>query len=122
MNYISSIFIGIAFFLATEIGSSQNFHTNSGKAIKAYNEGVTAFDYLFFNNAEANLLEAISIDNRFYEAFMMLGELQFKLKRYSEASINFRKAVKIDSLFFKPVFYNLANAEMMSGDQQIYRP
>jgi outer membrane protein OmpA-like peptidoglycan-associated protein len=116
MNYISSIFIGIAFFLATEIGSSQNFHTNSGKAIKAYNEGVTAFDYLFFNNAEANLLEAISIDNRFYEAFMMLGELQFKLKRYSEASINFRKAVKIDSLFFKPVFYNLANAEMMSGD------
>ena len=39
-----------------------------------------------------------------------------KQKRYTEASSNYRTAVKIDSLFFKPVFFSLANAEMMSGD------
>ena len=47
---------------------------------------------------------------------MMLGELMAKQRRYTEASSNYRTAVKIDSLFFKPVFFILANAEMMSGD------
>jgi hypothetical protein len=47
---------------------------------------------------------------------MMLGELRSKLKRYKEASSDFRAAVRIDSLFFKPVFFSLATSEMMSGD------
>jgi flagellar motor protein MotB len=81
-----------------------------------YNEGVSAYDYLDFNKAEINFKEAISLDKEFYEAYMMLGELMAKQKRYTEASSNYKAAVKIDSLFFKPVFFNLANAEMMSGD------
>ena len=40
---------------------------------------------------------------------MMLGELMIEAETDSaEASSNYRTAVKIDSLFFKPVFFNLA--------------
>lgn len=97
-------------------GFSQSWHTTSNKAMKAYNEGVKAYEFFDFTKAESNFREALSFDNRFYEAYMMLGELQAKQKRYAEASLNFRTTVKIDSLFFKPVFFSLAMAEMMTGD------
>ncbi len=77
---------------------------------------MTEFDYFDFNEAEINFKEAISIDKSFFEAFMMLGELMTKQKRFSEASTYYRAAVKIDSLFYKPVFFSLADAEIMSGD------
>ena len=102
------IFTGAAF--------SQGFHTSSNKALKIYNEGVKEFDFLNYAKAETDFKESITLDNRFYEAYIMLGDLMIKQKRFKEASIDYKAAVKIDSLFFKPVFFNLANAEMMLGD------
>jgi flagellar motor protein MotB len=115
MKYIVAILL---MFLYTSLGVvySQNLHTSSNKALKVYNEGVSAFDFIDFNKAEIDFKEAISIDSNFFEAYMMLGELFSKQSRYGEASLNYRKAVKIDSLYFKPVFFNLAYAELMSGD------
>jgi hypothetical protein len=101
---------------AAGIGYSQGIHTSSNKAMKAYNEGVTAYDYLNYNKAEINFKEAISIDRNFFEAYIMLGDLMAKQKKFAEAALSYKVAVKIDSLFFKPVFFTLANAEMMSGD------
>ena len=116
MKYLFIIFLFITSCTVTRNSFSQGFHTSSNKVLKVYNEGVSAYDYLDYNRAEIYFKEAISLDKRFYEAYMMLGELMAKQKRYSEASSNYKAAVKIDSLFFKPVFFNLANAEMMSGD------
>jgi outer membrane protein OmpA-like peptidoglycan-associated protein len=113
--FILCVIICISFGI-TGTGYSQSLHTNSNKAVKEYNEGVTEYEYLNFNKAEARFKEAITIDKSFYEAYMMLGEMMSKLKRYSEASSDYRAAVKIDSLFFKPVFFSMATAEMMSGD------
>jgi outer membrane protein OmpA-like peptidoglycan-associated protein/tetratricopeptide (TPR) repeat protein len=100
----------------TNICFSQGLHTSSNKALKLYNEGVTAFDYFNFNKAEINFNEAILLDKKFYEAYVMLGDLLAKQKRYIEATGYYKTAVKIDSLFYKPVFFNMANSEMMSGD------
>lgn len=97
---------------------SQGFHTSSNRALKLYNEGVTSFDFMDYNKAEIYLKEAISLDSEFYEAYMMLGEMLSKQKRFSEAALNFKAAVKLDSLFFKPVFFNMAIAEMLSGDYE----
>jgi tetratricopeptide (TPR) repeat protein len=98
--------------------TGQNLHTHSNKALKNYNAGKQAYDFLDLKSAESLLKEAISIDNDFYEAYMELGEMTFKLKRFAESAGYYRKAVKIDSLFYKPVFYSLASAEMMSGDYE----
>jgi len=75
-----------------------------------------AYDFIDFRNAELNFMRAIQTDPRFYEAYMMLGELFFRQKRYSEAAENYKMAVKLDSLFYRPVFFNLATSEMLSGD------
>ena len=77
---------------------------------------MTSYEYLDFNKAEIDFKEAISIDRNFFEAYMMLGEMMTKKRRYAEAASNYKTAVEIDSLFFKPVFFSLANTEMMSGD------
>jgi outer membrane protein OmpA-like peptidoglycan-associated protein len=97
-------------------GFSQQYHTTSAKALKAYKSGLTAFDYIDYLNAEKYFNQAIETDNKFFEAYMMMGELLSKQRRYSEAASNFQKAVQIDSLFFMPVFFNMATAEMMSGE------
>ncbi len=110
----------ICFFLPTCIFTgaafSQGIHTSSNKALKIYNEGVKEFDFLEYNKAEADFKESIAIDSRFYEAFIMLGDLMVKQRRFPEAASDYKAAIKLDSLFFKPVFFNLASAEMMSGD------
>jgi outer membrane protein OmpA-like peptidoglycan-associated protein/Tol biopolymer transport system component len=116
MKYCLNILSVSLFVLLNTNGFSQGFHTSSNKALKAYNEGLTAFDYLEYPTAENYFKEAVSIDKNFFEAYMMLGELMSNQQKFSLASNYYRTAVRIDSLFFKPVFFNLANAELMSGD------
>jgi len=101
--------------LTAGIGFSQNYHTKSSRALKAYTAGSQEYDFFYFESAEALLKDAINADSKFYEAYMLLGEMMFKLRRFSEAAVYYQKAVEIDSLYYKPVFFNLATAEMMSG-------
>jgi flagellar motor protein MotB len=116
MKKLFAVFIFTFFILPDHNAFSQGFHTNSNRALKSYNDGVSAFDFLDFSRAEKQFKAALLIDNNFYEAYMMLGDLYTKQNRYIEASANYRSAVRLDSLFYKPVFFSLANAEMMSGD------
>ena len=102
--------------IRSEICLSQQYHTTSSKALKYYKAGVTAFDYIDYLNAERYFDQAIEEDDKFFEAYMMMGDLLLKQRRYNEAAGNYRQAVRIDSTFFMPVFYNMATAEMMSGD------
>jgi len=97
-------------------GISQSLHTNSNHALKSYNDGLKAYDYLDFSSAETYFTDAVRTDPRFYEAYMMLGELYSKQKKYSDAAKNYQSAVKLDSAAYRPVYFSLATAEMMSGN------
>jgi len=101
---------------ASKTGYSQSLHTTSNKAVKAYNEGVEAYNYIEYEKAQAYFLNALAIDSNFYEVYMMLGELYTKQGRYFRAAENYRKAIRIDSLSYRPVFFVLADAEMKTGD------
>lgn len=94
----------------------QNYHTSSSRAVKAYIDAREQYDFLYFNKAEKLLREAISYDRKFVEAYLLLADLYSNQKRFEEAAKNYRQAVKIDSLFYKPAFFSLASAEFMSGD------
>lgn len=94
---------------------AQKYHTTSQRALNAYNAGKKQYEFLYFDSAERYLKEAISIDKNFYEAYMLLGEMLFRLRRFADAAKFYGQAVKIDSLFYKPVFFELATAEQMSG-------
>ena len=104
--------------LVSEKGYSQQYHTTSAKALKVYKAGLTAFDYVDYIGAERYFKQALEIDNKFYEAYMILGELFSKQKRYGEAASNYQKAIQIDSMFYMPGFFNMATSEIMSGDYE----
>jgi len=73
------------------------------------------FDFFDYKNAERSLKDAIATDRKFYEAYIMLGELMAKQNRFAEAASYYQEAVRIDSLFYPPVFFNLAESEFKSG-------
>jgi|WetSurMetagenome_2_1015567.scaffolds.fasta_scaffold00001_360 outer membrane protein OmpA-like peptidoglycan-associated protein/tetratricopeptide (TPR) repeat protein len=120
MKTINKYFIYILFLFAPWIisrpGYSQSLHTNSDKAIRLYNEAMTYYDYNNLDKSESVLLQALNYDQKFYEAHMMLGEINSRRKKYKEAAANYQAAVKIDSIAYRPVFFTLGTAEMMSGD------
>lgn len=95
---------------------SQTLHSNSAKAIKTYNDGVTYYEYLDFKKAETLFKISVAHDPEFYEAYMMLGELYSRQNNHTKAVENYRKAVEIDSLAYLPVYFSLANSEMMIED------
>ena len=116
MKYLIILFIFVIHFFTANTSYSQGLHTSSGRASKLYHEGQSAFNFFDFRNAEEAFKKAVSIDSMFYEAYLMLGELTAKERRFIESSAYYKKAISIDSLFFKPIFFNAANSEMMSGD------
>jgi tetratricopeptide (TPR) repeat protein len=116
MRYLLIIVAIICFCSVSRNGFSQGLHTTSTRALKAYNSGLSYFDYLDYTSAEKLFKDAILQDKKFFEAYMMLGELYTNEGKYKDAAINYRTAVNIDSLAYRPVFFNLANAEIKSGD------
>ncbi|HPM87079.1 MAG: OmpA family protein [Bacteroidales bacterium] len=113
------LFISVLLLFTISEGNmlgQQKFHTSSNKALKLYNEGMKYYDFVDYNSAEMYFRHAIEADKGFYEAYMILGELLSKQKRFSEAADNYKMAVKIDSAFYLPVFFNLAEAEISTGD------
>jgi flagellar motor protein MotB/tetratricopeptide (TPR) repeat protein len=116
MKYILLILIFLAPCSSSRNSFSQSLHTSSNKALRAYSEAITYYDYNNLDKAEVVFMQALEYDPKFYEVHMMLGELYTKRKNYGEAAKSYQAALAIDSTAYKPVFFTLANAEMMSGD------
>ncbi|MGQ9620797.1 MAG: OmpA family protein [Bacteroidales bacterium] len=115
MRTRKSILILFFVLFSASFTYAQKYHTNSTRALNAYNSGKRQYEFLYFDSAENFLKEAIDIDRNFYEPYVLLGEMLFKLKRFDESAKYYREAVRIDSLFYKPIFFELATAELMSG-------
>lgn len=97
---------------------AQKFHTSSSRAINAYSQGKRDYEFLYFESAESYLKEAIKIDKNFYEAHALLGEMFYKLRRFNDAAIYYQNAIKIDSLYNKYIFFELAMAEQNTGQYE----
>jgi outer membrane protein OmpA-like peptidoglycan-associated protein len=112
--FIAAIILALTGF--PELNAQKNYHTKSTRALNAYLDGKEQYDFLYYDKAEKYLKEAIRLDKKFYEAYLLLGDMYSKLLRFEESARYYREAVRLDSLFYKPVFFSLANAEMRSGD------
>lgn len=112
-NVINILFIILVSL--PQLLQAQKYHTNSQRALNYYNAGKQQYDFLYYSSAEQSLKEAIRLDKNFFEAYALLGDMLFTQKRYSESAFYYQGAVKIDSLFYKPLFFELAMAEMKSG-------
>lgn len=111
-------FLTLMILAAHQPACAQNYHTRSNRALKAYLQGKQDYEYFNFARAEQNLKEAISVDESFIEAYILLAELLYDRKRFVEAADNYRIAVGLDSSFYPFAFYYLGYSEFHSGQYQ----
>jgi flagellar motor protein MotB/tetratricopeptide (TPR) repeat protein len=116
VKYLFIIFLMLIFCAFPGNSYSQNFHSTSGKAVKVYLDGKESYENLDYKTAEQQLKQALKYDDKFFEAYMMLGELYTNTNRFFDAASNYESAVKIDSIAYRPVYFRLATAELMTGD------
>ncbi|MBM3420625.1 MAG: hypothetical protein FJY11_05760 [Bacteroidetes bacterium] len=102
----------------TDMAAQQKWHTRSSRALRLYNEGKMAYEFLDYSTAESRLKEAVSIDDKFYEAYITLAELYYDRKMFDLAVGNYRTAVQIDRDFFKPALYYLGVSEFNTGQYE----
>jgi flagellar motor protein MotB len=116
MRYFFVILLSLTSCTVSRNSYAQGLHSTSSKAVKRYIDGKESYENLDYVTAEQQLKEALKYDDRFFEAYMTLGELYTNINRYPEAASNYQAAVRIDSNAYRPVYFRLANAEMMTGD------
>ncbi len=95
---------------------SQELHTRSNKALKAYNFGREAYSFLDYRSAEQHLREAVKIDPGFIEAYILLAELSKDMLDYEQSAYAYREAMRIDSVFFVPAWYEYGEVHFMLGN------
>jgi len=107
----------ISFFLVQPFSlMSQELHTRSNKALKAYNDGKTAYDYINYKDAERFLKEAVKIDPGFLEAHLMLAELSRDMLNYGQSADAYRQVMAIDSSFYIPAWFGYGVVEFELGN------
>jgi hypothetical protein len=113
MNKLGSIlFLLLAFTIQLH---SQGLHTRSNRALKAYNDGKSAYDFINYNEAVTYLVEATERDSGFIEAYLLLAEVYKDLRQYEKSSEAYNRVLQIDSLFFVPAIFSLAEVEFKRG-------
>ncbi|MGI8893608.1 MAG: OmpA family protein [Bacteroidia bacterium] len=93
--------------------------TQNTRAANFYERAARYFDAKNFEVAKRDLIDVVKLDPLFIEAYMLLGDVHFDLKEYEQARDAYMKAVEINPDFFTGNWYNLARAELMTGEYKL---
>ncbi|MEO5911856.1 MAG: OmpA family protein [Pelobium sp.] len=109
----------ILFSLAFHFGYAQTKYTsNSRAAIKNYERARYLLDLNNFKEAAATLNEAVKQDDKFIEAYLLLGDVYRVTFDYLKAKENYKKAFTINANFAPERYYYFAESELKTGDYQ----
>ena len=89
--------------------------TKSRRAAKAYREAKSYLAVQDYNNAKSSLDEALLLDDRFVEAWILLGDVNIGLGDKKNGIEAYRKSIPLAPRFSFPMYYRLANAEHSLG-------
>ncbi len=113
---LTLLIILLAFSFNDTNAQEYKFSSDNKKAIKYYNSAAAHYKNNNFNETIKHLNLSLKNDGNFIEARLLLGDIYSDLKRYQEAITQYNIALAIDSSFFPPVYYFLANIYYEIGD------
>jgi outer membrane protein OmpA-like peptidoglycan-associated protein len=90
--------------------------TKSRRAAKAYREAKSYLAVQDYNNAKTSLDEALLLDDRFVEAWILLGDVNIGLGDKKNGIEAYRNSIPLAPRFSFPMYYRLAIAEHSLGD------
>lgn len=88
------------------------YSTKSKSAIKSFEQAASAYDYKKYQEAVDLLNDAISKDDKFIEAHLMLGDVYADMRDFEKSAEHYQKVLDLDPAFFPQNYYNLAKSEM----------
>jgi len=106
------LFLFLLFFF---LASAQET-TKSRKAAKTYRAAKSAVAIQDYKSAKSLLEQALSIDYKFVEAWILLGDVSIGLGDIKQGIEAYRKSIPISPRFSFPMYYRLATAEHSLGD------
>jgi len=107
----------ILLVLSSNIIIAQNYQqvSNSKKAIKYYNKAELYYKNNNYPKAIEFLTKSLKYDDKFIEAWLLLGDSYTEVDSILEAIISYESAISIDSTFFPHVYYLLGNLNYKAG-------
>jgi len=90
--------------------------TKSRRAAKAYREAKSCLAVQDYNNAKISLDEALLLDDRFVEAWILLGDVNIGLGDKKNGIEAYRNSIPLAPRFSFPMYYRLAIVEHSLGD------
>ena len=104
MKYTLSIFL----LFVTLFSFGQKLSTSSRKAKKLYEEASYHLTYGQYYEANEKLQKAIKADPNFYEAFLLLGDLNTDMKQNKTAIRYYKKSLELNADFYPQAYYYVA--------------
>jgi len=106
----------VFFFFVFSFQITAQETTKSRRAAKVYREAKSAVAVQEYNTAKVFLEEALILDSRFVEAWILLGDVSIGLGDKKSGIEAYRKSIPLAPRFSFPMYYRLANAEHSLGD------
>lgn len=102
-------------FIIPFILNGQEYSSDNNRAIKAYETALNYYRSFQLDNAVLFLNKAIELDPEFIEAYLVMAQSYTEMQN-DEGAINlYRKATRIDSLFYPNAFLMLSDLEFNNG-------
>jgi outer membrane protein OmpA-like peptidoglycan-associated protein/tetratricopeptide (TPR) repeat protein len=94
---------------------AQALHTQSGKAVKYFNDARELYFLMKYKEASEAIEKAIAIDPSFLEAQLLKAEIYSDMKDREKAIEAYKAVLRTDSTFFPNAMYNLGRLEFRLG-------
>lgn len=94
---------------------AQHYSTRSKKAISYFEDARRDLDLNYYNGAREKLLLALKADDKFIEAYLLLGEVYYASRQPALQIEVYKKALAIDEDYSPRLWYFLAEAEYHEG-------
>lgn len=101
--------------LFSSIVYAQKLTSKSERARDLYLKGSDNLYLSKYDEAEEFLVKSTQEDDKFVEAYLLLGDLYNQQKDYPQEEKALLIALKLDSTFFIPTFYNLGISQFHQG-------
>jgi outer membrane protein OmpA-like peptidoglycan-associated protein/tetratricopeptide (TPR) repeat protein len=110
------LFLFISLFLSLNLNAQTNkLSTKNKKAEKAYLKAVEDLTAYSYEAAISGFKKAIELDDKFVEAYIMLGTTYEELKMPFKAIENYKKAIAINEKLWPNIFFITAELELKNG-------
>jgi outer membrane protein OmpA-like peptidoglycan-associated protein len=97
------------FFILILTNAAYSQDSKESKALKYHNKALQYYHASAYNKALEETMKAIKADDSYIKSWLLAGDIQ-ALKGNKKAAVeSYRKAISIDSSFFIPAYYILAN-------------